>query len=447
MNQTLLVIDAEADLAREISEAARTQNLEVIHVTSVAGAQAELRRLPIDLVLCSNQMSGEGGFDIVPQLRRRRDGPEFALVVDGDPAEGARDAIARGVSEVLSRPICPGALQLMTQRVWDRNQAKRVARLTTREFRKTIGERPIVAASPSMIAVLEALEHPGRGGAPKLIRGEPGSGRAGVARALNAQGVERPGPFVSLCCSAREEAELEAELFGSNPSRPGESGEGLLLEASGGTLYLEEIGDLSPRLQARLASVLEAQETTSAATGDRRALAVQIVASTHRDLAREAKAGRFDEALISQIDPQPIRVPPLRERREDIPLLADALVRHFSRRYGRRVLGISDAALEALTRYNWPGNLHELENTLEEATRLADGAKIDLPELPDALQQDPNDGTGNPWALRPTRRRAESLAVRRALRSTGGNRTHAARVLGISQRALLYKIKDYEIRD
>ena len=155
----------------------------------------------------------------------------------------------------------------------------------------------------------------------------------------------------------------------------------------------------------------------------------------------------YDEALINQLDPQPILVPALRERREDIPLLADALVRHFSRRYGRRVLGISDAALEALTRYNWPGNLHELENTLEEATRLADGEKIDLPELPDALQQDPNEGTGKPWALRPARRRAESVAVRRALRSTGGNRTHAARILGISQRALLYKIKDSDIRD
>jgi two-component system response regulator AtoC len=447
MNQTLLVIDPQADLAREISAATRTESLNVLHVTSVAAAQAELRRLPVDLILCSNQMAGEEGFDIVPQLRRRRDGPEFALVVDGDLAKGARDAIARGVSEVIQRPICPGALQLLTQRVRDRNHAKRVNRLMTREFRNTVGEHPIIAASPSMIAVLEALERSQPGNAPKLIRGEPGSGRSGVARALYAQGVERPGPFVSLCCSAREEAELEAELFGSTSSRPGESGEGLLLEASGGTLYMEEVGDLSPRLQARLASVLEAQETLSTATGDTRELAVQIVVSTHRDLVREAKSGRYDEALINQLDPQPILVPPLRERREDIPLLADALVRHFSRRYGRRVLGISDAALEALTRYSWPGNLHELECTLEEATRLADGDKIDLPELPDALQQDPNSGTGKPWALRPARRRAESAAVRRALRSTGGNRTHAARILGISQRALLYKIKDYDIRD
>lgn len=450
MTETLLVVDNEETLAHEVRAASRDEPLRIVHVSSAATAVRELQRTRIALVLCAAEMEGEEGFDIVPQLRRHSGSQPIVLAVAGDPSESARDALARGVSEVLQRPVCPGALRLARNRARERQAATRTLQLLQREFRSAVAEHPIVAASPKMIALLEALERTRPGNAPKLLRGEPGTGRQSVARALHVQSAEGEGPFVSVCCAGRDENQLETDLFGSPQFSPGGHrlpDEGLLFEARGGTLYLEEVGDLSPRLQARLATAIEAGEDVPPGSEAARRLDIQIVASTQRDLAREAKSGRFDEKLIALLGPEPIRVPALRERPEDIPLLADALVGHLCARHGRKILGITDSALEALTRYNWPGNLHELANAVDTATRLADGDKIDLADLPDSLQHDQTDANRNPWALRPARHRAEAATIRRALRSTGGNRTHAAQLLGISQRALLYKIKDYDIRD
>jgi len=450
MTQTLLVVDTNPEIVDETRAAARSQRVRVVHAVSAAAAVRELQRARFDLVLCAAEMEGEEGFDIVPQLRRLAGGPPIALLVSGDPFESARDALARGVCETLQRPICAGALQLLLQRCRDARERTRTLQLLRREHHHAVGEQPVVAASPKMIRVLEALERTPPGNAPKLIRGEPGTGRQTIARALHTQSAEGSGPFVSVSCTGRDESELEHELFGT-PSNESSTRalatEGLLFQAQGGTLYLAEIGALSPRLQTRLASILEAGRALPPGTDTPQELAVQIVASTERDLAREAKSGRFDEELFARFGSHEISVPPLRERREDIPLLADALIGQLNKRYGRDVPGMTDAALEALTNHSWPGNLHELQNTLAEGTRQADGDKLDLADLPDALQTTPTQGNRNPWALRPARHRAEAATIRRALRSTGGNRTHAARLLGISQRALLYKIKDYGIRD
>ena len=301
-----------------------------------------------------------------------------------------------------------------------------------------------------MISVLEGVERATLSSSPTLIRGEPGTGKEAIARAIHAQSTRHEAPFVALSCAGVPESYIENEVFGrvrGDYSHSAPPRRGLLAEVRNGTLYLDELGALSPRLQTRLARALTIWAIEIPNQDKPQEIDLSVIASTQRDLTREAKAGRFDDELLALFNPETLTVPPLRERRQDIPLLADSFLTRLRENHGRPVHEISDHALEALTRYPWPGNLRELENTLDRATLLADGERIELRDLPEALQSDHSEMSDDVWALRAVRRSAETAAIRRALRATGGNRTHAARLLQISQRALLYKIKDYQLRD
>ena len=447
MSEILLVIDPEGTLAAEVEAALEGSNQRVLRASSAEEAFGHLDWGWVDLALCPPDLRGADGFDLVPQLRRRL--PRLAVAFASHESEGLDEhALERGVHETLKRPIEAGPLQLLLARSQDAQRTRRMTGLLRRELRRALGDRPVVAASQSMIRVLEAVERATVRAAPTLLRGEPGTGKEAVARAIHVQSPHHDAPFVALSCASVAESYIESELFGRSRGGRLDGGparRGLLVEARGGTLYLDEIGALSRRLQSRLAHALAAREIEVPGEGRIADIDIHVVASTQRDLQREAKAGRFDDSLIELFDPTAIEVPPLRERREDIPLLADSFLVHLRERHGRRVRGIADPALDALTRYAWPGNVRELENALDRATLLADDDRIELRDLPEAVQHGHVELGEDVWALRPARRSAESAAIRRALRATGGNRTHAARLLRISQRALLYKIKDYGI--
>ena len=450
MADILLVIDTQDGLANDVEQALELGSQQVLRTTTAEEALAHLDWGWVDLVVVAPEAPGADGFDLVPQLRRRL--PRIAIAFASHDEPARLDAIAseRGVSETLSRPIAASSLKLLLQRAQEHQRARRASGLLRRELRRALGDRPIVAASDSMIRVLEAVESATANSTPKLIRGEPGTGKEAIARAIHLQSPRHDAQFVALSCSGVAESYVESELFGRARGEYAQGGpgrRGVLVEARGGTLYLDELGGLSRRLQRRLARALETREIEIPGESRRAEIDVRILASTQRDLHSEAKAGRFDDELIGQFEPAPILVPPLRKRREDIPLLADSFLERLRERHGRKARGITDSALEALTRYAWPGNVRELESTLDRASLLSDGDRIELRHLPDLIPQNPGEVDDEVWALRPARRAAEAAALSRALRATGGNRTHAARLLRISQRALLYKIKEYAIRD
>ena len=387
----------------------------------------------------------------MPQLRRRLPRLAIAFAADLPADELAELALERGVRETLTRPVAPAALRLLLQRSADQQRERVAHGLVQRALRRELDEHPIVAATPAMIAVLEEVERAAGHARPALIEGEPGVGKESIARAIHAQSARRAAPFVALSCSGVPSSYVESELFGRARSEFADAAparRGLLAEARGGTLFLDEIGALPPGLQVRLAGSLAEGATEVGHENHRVEIDVRVIASTHRDLEREAKAGHFDSELLGLFDPEPIAVPPLRDRRDDIPLLADHLLRTLATRHGKAARSLADDALELLTQYPWPGNARELENTLERAVLFASGDRITRRELPDELQRSgSHDDDDDVWALRPARRAAETAAIRRALAATGGNRTHAAKRLRISQRALLYKLKEYEIRD
>jgi len=450
MTDSLLAIDPEPGLARELGAALGASNAaRLVRAATAYEAIEILDRGWTDVVVFGPDCPGIDGYDLVPQLRRRSARATLVLADSDSLADLARIAAARGVREVLQRPIEPETLALVLQRARESQQRARSHGLLLRELRRALGEHPLVAASASMIRVLELVERIAAASHDVLIEGEPGTGKESIARAIHGLSSRRDAPFVALACEGVTAAHLESELFGR--ARLGETDSaparrGLLAEAQGGTLFLDEIAALPSELQARLASALEAGKVASDAGEGASPIDVRVIASTHRDLERESKSGAFDASLLAKFERARVVVPPLRERREDIPLLTDHILGRVAIRHGRAIREIGEGVLERLARHAWPGNVRELENTLERAILVAAGARIELGDLPEAIQRADNQEQ-DVWTLRSARRAAETAAIRRALRATGGNRTHAARRLRISQRALLYKLKEYGIRD
>jgi two-component system response regulator AtoC len=304
-----------------------------------------------------------------------------------------------------------------------------------------------------MIEVLEVMERAAGFKATVLLTGESGTGKEVLARAIHAQSPRRSEAFVAVNCAAIPEALLESELFGHAKGAftgADRARRGLFLEADGGTLFLDEVGELPTPLQAKLLRVLQEEEVRPLGDSKSRRVDVRVLAATARNLEAEVAAGRFREDLFYRLNVVRLAVPPLRERPKDIPLLVDHFLAHFRDTLGKPVRGISDEALERLVAYPWPGNVRELENVIERAIILASADRIGLSELPQnvAVPQPgaPAAGRAGDLSLRRARRVVEIEVIQRALRATGGNRTHAARLLEISHRALLYKIKEHGIK-
>ncbi len=285
-----------------------------------------------------------------------------------------------------------------------------------------------------------------------LVQGESGTGKELVARALHDGSPRADAPFVAVNCGAIPEALLESELFGHKKGAFTDAHadkRGLFDEADGGTLFLDEIGELPQALQVKLLRVLEESVVRPVGAVKAHPVDVRVVAATVRDLRREVEEGRFREDLYYRLNVLQLDVPPLRDRREDIALLAERFIERHSGRLGRRVRGMDAEARALLLEYHWPGNVRELENVIERAVVLSDCDRLRASDLPDRVRE-PGDPVATTLAtgelsIKKTTRAIEETLIRRALERTKGNRTAASKLLEISHRALLYKLKDYGI--
>ncbi|TMA31761.1 MAG: sigma-54-dependent Fis family transcriptional regulator [Deltaproteobacteria bacterium] len=413
---------------------------EVVCAASAPAALAALAESRFDLVLCERRMPFREGSPLAAELTRRLPDGRCAMTSD-EPLEAlAAEGIARGWSEVLARPAPAAAVLLALRRARERSRLRRRAALLEEDLARAASDRPIVAASRAMIALLEQVERVAGLRGALLITGESGSGREGIARAVHAQSPQRSGPFIAVDCARGSEREREQRLLGSARGHgPGPA----IRDADGGTLYLDAIDALPVALQVGLAAAL--RDADAPGSPDRAAL--RAIAATSADLDELVRRGAFWKELYEPLRVARLRVPPLRERREDISLLVDHLLLRAATARGRTQLTITGDALDLLIAYRWPGNTRELAAVLEHAADLAPHDAITARELPDDLAHAPDAAETNPLALRRARRAFEADLIRRALRATAGNRTHAARLLEISHRALLYKLKELDIRD
>ncbi len=453
MAERILLIDDDEGLRESLQLVLSAEGYEVSGAEDAHAALARLKNSSFDVVLCDLRMPGMDGMELLPQLVRRMPQTPVIMMSAYGTDDLALEAMNRGAHDYLTKPFQPGEVIFCLRKARERERLRRANATLQREVERAVGERPIVATSKAMIELLEVVERAAAFKSTVLVTGESGTGKEILARAIHTQSPRRDQGFVGINCGAISEGLLESELFGHAKGAftgADRAHRGLFRDADGGTLFLDEIGELPISLQVKLLRVLQEEEVRPVGESKAHLVDVRIIAATARDLETEVQEGRFREDLFYRLNVVRLEVPPLRERPKDIPLLVDHFLARFRHTLGKPVRALSDEALERLVAYPWPGNIRELENVIERAIILADGDVLGLRELPEGITSPPRSAaeTRSPGlSLKRARRDAEIDVIRRALRATSGNRTHAARLLEISHRTLLYKIKGYAIRD
>jgi two-component system response regulator AtoC len=365
----------------------------------------------------------------------------------------AIEAIKLGAYDYISKPFKPDEVILTLKKAEERERLRRENELLRKEVKKEYSFENIISKNKQMQKIFEVITKVAQYKSTILITGESGTGKELVARALHYNSDRAQNPFVAVNCGAIPENLLESELFGHAKGAFTDAirtKKGLFEEADEGTLFLDEIGELPPQLQVKLLRVLQEGEIRRIGESKPIQVDVRIVAATVKDLVKEINEGRFRDDLFYRLNVLPIHIPPLRERNEDIPLLTAHFIRKYSQVMSKNVVGIDSRALEALMNYKWYGNVRELENTIERAIVLADRENIEIENLPLEIQDFREEIPLEPlaeeeYSIKKSSRFLEMNLIKKALKKTKGNHTHAAKLLEISHRALLYKIKEYGI--
>ena len=450
----VLVVDDEENIRLVLKTLLRRHGYDVEVADSGEAALALVDSFGPDVILTDVRMPKMGGLDLLATLKAKQNPATVIVMSAYGSVDLALEAMKAGAYDYVGKPFKPDEIVLALRKAEERESLRRENRALKEQIQKDSQFESILAKSPAMGEIFRTITKIADFKTTVLIQGESGVGKELVARAVHARSSRKNHPFVPINCGAIPENLLESELFGHKKGAFTDANSdrrGLFEEADGGTLFLDEIGELPLNLQVKLLRVL--QEESSRRLGDSRYVKVdvRIITATHRDLAAEAKAGRFREDLFYRINVLPIVIPPLRARKEDINLLIDHFLTRNNARLGTQIRGLTADARKLLLEYTWPGNVRELENTIERAMVLCDGDVIDAHDLPERLREalDPVQvqlATGE-LSVKKTTAAIEEILIRRALQKTRGNRTRAAELLEISHRALLYKIKDYKISD
>ena len=436
---SILVVDDDAPAARMLTEVLTREGYAVTMALSVQEAVAALDSgARFDAALTDLRMPGASGLDLVRELKARDPAAIVLVLTAFGNAQAAAEAIARGAYDFVSKPVDLAQLRFALARALERRRLEVENRALKRREVEGEPER-IVGRSPQMIELMKQAARVAPTPATVLVTGETGSGKERVARLVHEYSTRAAGRFVAVNCGALAEGLLESELFGhvkgaftgAIAARPG-----LFREAAGGTLFLDEVGDVSPALQVRLLRALQEREVVPVGAEAPVPVDVRLIAATRRDLSAMVRAGTFREDLYYRLHVVTLALPPLRERRQDLPALVDHFLRLTASRLGRGPIGIEPAAQAALLAYDWPGNVRELENVIERAVVLAAHDVLSADDLPGEVRGTP------PPAPEPARgellplEEVERVHVLRVLEAAGGNREEAARILGISRRTL-----------
>lgn len=453
MTERILIVDDDGALRESLEMILASEGYLVTTAEHGEAALARVDEVPIDVVLCDVRMPGLDGFELLPQIARKLPGVPIVMMSAYGTADLAIEAMKLGAYDYVAKPFQPSEVLLTLRKARERERLRRDNEQLKRDVTRAVGDRPIIAASSVMIDLLELVERTAAFKTTTLLVGESGTGKEVMARAIHSQSPRRDQPFVAVNCGAIPEHLLESELFGHTKGAftgANRARRGLFAEADGGTFFLDEIAELPLSLQVKLLRVLQEEEVRPVGDNKSVSVDVRVIAATSRNLEAAIAEGAFREDLYYRLNVMQLAIPALRDRREDISLLCDHFLAHFRENLGKPVHSIADDALARLINYSWPGNVRELQNVIERAIILTDGDRIGLTHLPTNIVEADTAGStseSTSFGMRRARRRFEIDLIRRALRETDGNRTHAAKLLEISHRALLYKLKDYGIRD
>jgi DNA-binding NtrC family response regulator len=442
----ILVVDDEANARTALAELLRDEGYDVETAADAFKALGKLDGFSPDVVLTDLKMPGMDGIELMHKIAEQRGEPIPVVVMTAFGAvETAVRAMRAGAVDYLTKPINFDELVIVTQRALEQRRLRAEAGYLRQRLSERYGDGNIVGSSPPMQRIFKVIEQVAQSRASILITGESGTGKELVASAIHEKSPRRDGPFVKLHCAALAESLLESELFGHE--RGAFTGavqrrDGRFQLADGGTLFLDEIGEISPGLQVKLLRFLQEHEYERVGGTQTIKVDVRVIAATNRNLVAEVSAGRFREDLFYRLNVVAIEMPALRERRSDIPLLAEHFLRRYAAENDKPGIAFSEEAMSRLIGHEWPGNVRELENAIERAVVMAAGDVVEAASLPSAVVPVQLSSAAPP-VPGATLEELERYAILRTLEATGGSTSKAAHVLGISVRKIQYKLHAY----
>src|SRR3989454_6222879 len=445
MAETILLVEDDPHVLLSYQEVLKPSGYEVVTADSGEAAEQILRTTSIDVVITDRKMPKMGGLDVL-RIAKQVDPETIVILITAYPTvDTAVEAMKFGACDYLIKPFSVDQLRAVVKDSLEKRKTKEAYRLLKSQVRSSFVVGGIVGQSRGLLKLLDEIRKVAAVSANILILGESGVGKEPVARAIHENSSRHERPFLPLNCAAIPENLVEAELFGYE--RGAFTGaqaakEGLLEAADGGTLFLDELGELSPALQAKLLRALEENAVRRLGGLKQIPFDVRFMASTNRDIHEELRQGRFRQDLFFRVNVIEIRVPPLRERREDVPLLAAHFLEACSKGSGKAIEGITPEAMERLMRYEWPGNVRELKNAMERAMAYASGPFISVQDLPEAIltatERQARFSSYREWREQ-TLERLEKEFLEKAIQEQEGNLTLAAKALGL-HRSTLYRL-------
>jgi two-component system, NtrC family, response regulator AtoC len=448
---SILLVDDEAKILSALASALRDEGHEVVATGSGREAQRLLSQRLFDVLVVDNLMPELTGLDLIRELvtyTPEGERPQILMMTAHATVESAIEAMKLGATDYLQKPFEIDELLVVVNHALNHQRLRREHRYLISERDADFNHYGIVGRSRQMQEVIRTAEVVAQSKSTVLITGETGTGKEMVARAIHYHSAQREMPLIKVNCAAIPETLLESELFGHVRGAftgAANSKKGKFALADGGTIFLDEIGTMSPALQAKLLRVLQEREFEPLGSERTQKVDVRVIAATNRDIPQMVGDGRFQEDLFYRLNVIPIHIPPLRERRDDIPVLVEHFIAKHAKRAGKRIDGLAPGVIEALQSAEWPGNVRELENAVERAVVLAPTPTIS----PEAVRvANAGSGTANSLpslVLRQNLDWTERETVRRALDSAGGVKKDAAEIMGISQRALSYYLAKHRV--
>ena len=453
--QRILIVDDEEGMRYSLSVILSKNGYQTVAVDDGKAALQVLDEdAAFDFILCDLRMPEMDGLEFLENFRNIQTDAAVVMMSAYGTIDLAVEAMKRGADDYVSKPFKPEEILVVLRKTQERRELMARNEVLQKEVEGCYSFKNILTRNTKMMQVFDSAIKIADYKTNVLVTGESGTGKELVARAIHYGSNRRNRPFVAINCGAIPENLLESELFGYVQGAFTDARRdklGLIPSSHKGTLFLDEIGDLPMHLQVKLLRVLQEEEVRPVGATETTKVDLRIIAATAVNLEKHVHKGLFREDLFYRLNIFPIHLLPLRERADDIPLLAEHFLAASSQKLGKKIKGIKSKALSLMMDYSWPGNVRELENIIERAVVLCESNRIDVPDIPEKIVEfraipGRRDGDAD-LSIKRNARILEEKMIRAALKRTGGNRTRAAKLLEISHRALLYKIQEYLIDD
>ena len=450
MKSRILVVDDEPSHRKMIEAVLSAEGYEISQADDGQTAIVAVEDRFYDLVIMDIRMPKISGIEALKKIKAISPGIPIIIMTAYASVGTAVEALKSGAYDYLIKPLDIEELKILVAKALRFRQLEQENVYLKERLNDRFDFSKILGRSPAMNSLFETMALVAPSEATVLIVGDSGTGKELIASAVHQNSPRKDRPLIKVNCAALPETLLESELFGHEKGAfTGAIArkQGRFQLAHKSSIFLDEIAEMAPATQAKILRVLQEREFEPVGSSQTFKVDTRIIAATNKNLEEEIKAGRFREDLYYRINVVTLVVPPMRERREDIPLLADFFLKQYAEKNNRPIKGFTPRAVDLLMRYDWPGNVRELENVVERAVIMARGDMITPLEFPDVLQDLDEEAKASPLALTAGRslKEVEKVMILRTLEETGGNRTHAAMSLGISRRTLQLKLKEYGI--